>query len=476
MTGQAAVHARAAATRRRAARALCRTALQRLHTGMGDAHAGIEQALRIDTACLPAHCLRAALYVMSGSESARELLARALAEASRWLDAASVREHRHLTAARDWIEHDLQTALRSYGRIVEVDAHDTLALRVAHQGDLHWGRTGMLRDRVAAALPRWQPTQPGYAHVLAMYAFGLAENGNFARAEEVALRALAIEPRHAGALHALAHVYEMQDRCVEGIERLSAACEWWSTSPTHAVHLWWHLALFRFERCEIAAALRILDEHLLTAIDPTPANCVDATALLWRLQLHGIALAPAWQRVADAWERQPLGAQRPFNDAHAMLALVAAGRWASAQRLTEALRERASRLGNPQRVVQESAMHVCEALLAFGEGRYRDASAWLHELRHLSQRCGGSQAQCELLQLTWLEAALRAGQLSLAQELLDQRCQRRPRSALNTWLCDRVAEAGRTVNSTLPRPGEGCGTWSGARQGNVGMHRTPAWA
>jgi hypothetical protein len=325
---------------------------------------------------------------------------------------------------------------------------------VAHLGDLHWGRTEMLRDRVAAVLPRWRPTQPGCAHVMAMYAFGLAETGNYARAEAVALRALALEARHAGALHALAHVYEMQDRCAEGIEHLRAACGWWSRSPTHAVHLWWHLALFHFERCEIAPALRILDEHLLTAVDPTPANCVDATALLWRLQLHGIALAPAWRRVADAWERQPLGAQRAFNDAHAMLALVAAGRQARAQRLTEALRERASRLGDPQRIVQESALHVCEALLAFGEGRYQETSAWLHELRHLSQRCGGSQAQCELLLMTWLEAALRAGQLSLAQDLLDQRCQRRPHSALNAWLSDHVAAASRRRERWPHRPAE----------------------
>jgi hypothetical protein len=155
---------------------------------------------------------------------------------------------------------------------------------------------------------------------------------------------------------------------------------------------------------------------------------------MWRLLLLGIDLAPAWVKVADAWERQPLGALRPFNDAHAMLAFVATGRWRSARRLLGALRDSATRTHDLERMVLDSALPVCEALLAFGQARYAQTSRRLQAVRELARRCGGSQAQCDLLHLTWLEAAQRAGQSTLARRLLSERQVRRPRSALNRLL------------------------------------------
>ena len=53
----------------------------------------------------------------------------------------------------------------------------------------------MLRDRVGQVLPEWEASLPYYASVLAMHAFGLEETGQYRRAEEVARRALALDPR-----------------------------------------------------------------------------------------------------------------------------------------------------------------------------------------------------------------------------------------------------------------------------------------
>jgi len=178
---------------------------------------------------------------------------------------------------------------------------------------------------------------------------------------------------------------------------------------------------------------------------------VDVSALMWRLHLLGVDLGPAWARVADAWERQRLGALRPFNDAHAMLAFVAAARWSSARRLIEAMRDSAARTHDLERPVQELALPVCEALLAFGQGRCAEASHQLQSVRSLAQRCGGSQAQCDLLHLTWLESAVRAGQSALAHRLLDERRAQRPRSVLNELLGVRIASRAHRSAAT-PRP------------------------
>lgn len=50
----------------------------------------------------------------------------------------------------------------------------------------------------------------GYGNVVGMHAFGLVENGAYALAEEKADVALAIQSTDIWAVHAMAHVYEME--------------------------------------------------------------------------------------------------------------------------------------------------------------------------------------------------------------------------------------------------------------------------
>src|SRR5262249_12996988 len=119
---------------------------------------------------------------------------------------------RHASAAHAWLYGDPALAAERYGAILIDWPHDILALAVAHALDFRLGQRRMLRDRVAQVLPDWDASLPGYASVLAMYAFGLEETGRYRRAEKVARRALALDPRHPGAIHVIAHVLEMQGR------------------------------------------------------------------------------------------------------------------------------------------------------------------------------------------------------------------------------------------------------------------------
>jgi hypothetical protein len=59
-------------------------------------------------------------------------------------------------------------------------------------------------------------------------------------------------------------------------------------------------------------------------------------------------------------------------------------------------------------------------------------------VRGLAYRCGGSVAQCDLIHLTLIEAALRAEKARLAQALAAERVARKPHSPLNRWLCARA--------------------------------------
>jgi len=417
------------------------TALTMLHTGRGEPMATIEQALVADPGFVSGYCLRAALLVMACRDDARRELARSLDAAQVHIDRADQRERRHLEAAGAWLENDLKRALHLYGEIVEDHPHDTLALRVAHFGDLQWSRTERLRDRIAAVLPHWHEGLEGYAHVLGMYAFGLAEAGDYDLAEQVGRRALDLDRDNAGAIHAVAHVLEMQGRAEEGIAWLRATAPDWARSAGYAPHLWWHLALYHLDLSDTSAALRIHDHKLHGGIGPDTSALVDASALLWRLHLRGVDVAARWRPVAEAWAQRQAGGLRPFSDAHAMLAFVAAGRHSNAEELISSLLTSSTRSPDLYEIVHGAALPVCSALMAFGERDYEAATATLHDLRHLAKRCGGSQAQCDLLHLTLLESALRCGRTPMARSLVAERIASRPHSVFNGYLKARVGGA-----------------------------------
>jgi len=59
-------------------------------------------------------------------------------------------------------------------------------------------------------------------------------------------------------------------------------------------------------------------------------------------------------------------------------------------------------------------------------------------VRALAYRCGGSIAQCDLIHLTLIEAALRAQKARLAQALAAERVALKPASPLNRRLSARA--------------------------------------
>lgn len=418
---------------------VCRAALAMIHTGQGDAMAAVDRLLQARPHHVPALCLRAALLVMAVREDAQAALADTL-RVARALPSgrASERERRHVAAAGAWLAGDLQHALRLYGDIAREHPHDTLALRVAHFGDLQWARPDRLRDRVAAALTHWHKGMPGYGHVLGMHAFGLAEAGEHAAAERVGREALLFDADNAGAMHAVAHAFEMQGRAAHGMHWLRSLQHRWEHSH-YATHLWWHLALYCLDAGDTAAALGIHDERLRCSGQTDTSMLVDASSLLWRLDLAGVAIGTRWQALADAWEQQPLGGLRPFVDAHAMLAFVGARRMVSARRLLDALRRRALHTHDLGEPIAEAALPVCEALLHFGAGDHAEAAARIARIAHLARRCGGSRAQCDLLNLTLLEARWRSGQIAAVRRLVAERLAIRPRSRFNQRLQARLS-------------------------------------
>ena len=412
-------------------------ALELLLTYRGNPSVEIERVLAEDPQFVLGHCLRAAMIVRADTIEARSTLAASIAAIEAACRDTDGPARRHAAAARAWLEADPALALERYDAIVIDRPRDILALMVAHALDFRLGRRRMMRDRMAQVLPEWDAAMPGYASVLAMYAFALEENGQYRRAEKIARRALAIDARHAGAIHVLVHVMEMQGRAREGLALLAATQSAWVEGTGFSVHLAWHRALLQLDAEDPSSALATYDTLIMNGRASDISQLADASALLWRLQLRNVDVSGRWQRLADRWELRPLAGARPFYVVHAMMAFVAAGRAAAATRVLQTL----PRTDSASSALSEDALAplFCEALLAFARSDYAACVDWLTRVRHIAHRCGGSLAQCDLIHLTFTEAALRARRARLARALVAERTAQKPASRLNRLLQQRLA-------------------------------------
>ena len=416
----------------------CQHVLELMLTYRGNPSAEVERVLTDDPQCIFAHCLRAALIVRADDDAARDTLAASVAAIEAACPDQNDPARRHAAAARAWLDGDAALAAERYGAIVVDRPRDILALVVAHAFDFRLGQRRMMRDRIARVLPRWETTAPGYASILVMYAFGLEENGQYHRAERMARRALTLDPGHPGAIHVIAHVMEMQGRTRDGLAFLAATESAWAEGTGFSVHLAWHRALFHLDANNLESALATYDAQIANTNVLDMNSLADASALLWRLQLRNVDVSRRWRLLADRWEMQLLAGARSFYVVHAMMAFAANGRAAAAARAFKALPYPDPSGATPSLPEEALPRPFCEALLAFARNDYAACIEWLVHVRDILYRCGGSRAQCDLVHLTFTEAALRARKARLAGALVAERVAEKPASQFNRLLLQRL--------------------------------------
>lgn len=290
---------------------------------------------------------------------------------------------------------------------------------------------------------------PGYHALLGMHAFGLEETGDYEQAERQGRRCVELEPRDSWGWHAVAHVMEMRNRPDDGIAWLAPGARHWSTDSFFAVHNWWHLALFHLERDEIDEVLRLFDGPIFGARSAVVLDLVDATAMLWRLQLRGVDVGDRWQAVAANWAPLAGAGTYAFNDMHAMMAFVGAGLPDAQVAVLDAQRRALGVDDDNAEFTREVGEAATQAMQAFGRGDPALAVRLLRSIRSTANRFGGSHAQRDVIDLTLVEAALRAQDAPLAAALAAERLARRPSSPLARRF---VARAGQLRAVNLDEP------------------------
>jgi tetratricopeptide (TPR) repeat protein len=428
----------------RAAREAVEQALWRMMSFYDTPLADLDAAMAADPGWAMPHVMKAG-FLLSLTESALQREADAhLSHARALTKDAPARERAHLDAVQLVLEGRWQAACRRWDEILIEHPRDALALQWAQLWDFYRGDAVNLRGRPARALPEWDDADPLYAYVLALYAFGLEESNLYPQAEDAGRRALAANPRVPWAVHAVAHVMEMQGRFEEGSAWLRQHQPVWADGNGFAGHLWWHKALFRLETLDVQGVLRIVDAHLSGEALQITLQRVDAAAMLWRLHLLGHDLSAQAAALLAGWALDDEDAGHyAFNDVHAVLALLCAGDVARAESWLARCAERALQPQDAGRsnhaMAREVGLPLMRGLLALARGDADGAADLIYPVRASAARLGGSHAQRDLIDQTLLAAAAQGGRRTLGRALLNERTMAKPVTPLTRHWMERLA-------------------------------------
>jgi tetratricopeptide (TPR) repeat protein len=284
------------------------------------------------------------------------------------------------------------------------------------------------------------PAAPEDSYVLGLHAFSLEENRLFDEGLPLAERAIALNPRDAWAVHAIAHVFYERGEHDRGADALPPQIHPCDHLGYFRNHLLWHLALMHLAAGRYERAERMFESVFGGLPIAVGSDLQDSVSLAWRLDLFGRPDRRRWQQLGPAargWLDVPL---LLFHDLHVGMALAASGDWSAADVQLGRLRERGRKTRNA--TLPEVVVPLLDGLHAFARGDFAGAVARIAPVEARIVEVGGSNAQRELFHDTLLAAALRAGEVERAQALLARRLAQRPNPGHYWEERGRVAAAG----------------------------------
>ncbi|MFC3127344.1 tetratricopeptide repeat protein [Pseudoroseomonas globiformis] len=389
----------------------------------------VKDAIAADPHFTMAHCLRGYQFMMYGSFSVLNNAKSALRLADAHAAGTTERERMHVEALRSWTEGRTGKAILIWEQLLSAYPLDIVALRMHHFNCFWTGRQHSLRGGAASVLEHWTEDLPGYGNVLGMLAFGYEECGQYREAEKFGRIAVRHNPQDLWALHAVAHVLEMEDRQQEGIAWLTRPEDHWSDRNPFKGHLWWHLALFHLESGQHDQALALYDRSVRNDGSTFYLDIQNAASLLARLELLGVDVGDRWVALADFAEKSIGDHGLIFTDLHYMMALAKERRFDAAERLLLSMEEFAAQdAADSAAVVRTLGLPLCRGILRFEQGDYAAAVEQFAPLHNNDAPLGASHAQRDIVDQYLIEATLRARNLERTRMLLAERVTLRPRN------------------------------------------------
>ncbi len=316
-----------------------------------------------------------------------------------------------------WAKGEIPQAIALCEAIVADHQLDLATLKIGQYHLFNLGDApGMLRIGLSAL-----PAAERQPYVHGMIAFGFEQCHLLADAERSARQAMEIQPDDPWAHHALAHVMLTQGRVDEGVSFLERVAPTWAelNSFMHT-HNWWHLALFYISQGRNAEVLAAYDAHVWGREKSYSQDQVGAASLLARMEFAGIDVGDRWNDVADHVAQRGRDTVSPFLTLQYLYALARAER-AEARELLQAIVDRAGTPAHDQSAWADVALPSARAIMAHAAGDFeaciRDLALALPRMAEI----GGSHAQRDLFEQIHLDALVKAGRASAAQQVLEMR-------------------------------------------------------
>jgi tetratricopeptide (TPR) repeat protein len=398
-----------------------------------------ERAIREDQGFALAYIARARIHSFyQEGEAARKAATLAREKVAQ---RGTAREKGHVETLALAVEGNLPAALKSALDHLEEVPRDAVVFSLLLGAFGLFAFSGMA-DHDQARQELCERYAPHYGEdwwFLTSQGWSLTENGNVKEGRAITERAFELRRNNANAVHALLHAM-FEDGSVADADNL--VTRWIGSYDRTGIlygHIYWHQALGALELGDAAKPLAIYSDILQPSVTAAPPlNAMsDCAALLWRLSAYGHAVPANLWADAEAYAKNHFPrTSLPFVEMHMALLAAATGDQAA---LGERLHAIEQRLAGGKLAAGPVVPAMCRALDAFAREDYADCVRHLEPVLADVVRIGGSHAQREIIEDTFIVALIRAGELPRARALLDRRLHRRPSPRDVRWRAAAVA-------------------------------------
>jgi len=379
----------------------------------------IGEAARAHPECALLKACSAMLGVFSQLPSAAAAARPLLDQPKRRLASLTERERMFIASVDAGCAGELESGLQISEQIVRRWPCDRLATKLS---EFYCFETGNA-ERQLAVMSAMEASNRDEPHMLSMYAFALELCERRGEAEEVARKALQLDPQATWAQHCLAHVWAADGRIGEGIAALEEfASDWPSFVHYIDSHNWFHLATLYLADLRFEDALKAYREHIWGFTPSLVVEHTDAILLLWYLELAGRDVGRAWKEIAP--HAAEFAGERlfPFLNAIYLYALERAGERERVDFELAAIKSFADQLDGGARALvwREIGLPLVRASVKYARGDYERCAELLDPILREVWRAGGSDEQRRVFLESHFLSLLKSGNRLQASRALEK--------------------------------------------------------
>ena len=258
--------------------------------------------------------------------------------------------------------------------------------------------------------------------MMSMHAISLCETGQTSASMELMEKSLGINPRNANAAHFFAHILYEEGEVAAGRKYLQA---WMPNYDRRSIlhgHLSWHEALWALQDGDEVKMWEIIDTSVSQENGTSlPLNALtDTASIYYRAELAGYQVNPKrWLQISEYAAASFPNLGQSFADIHAALSHAMAGNDEYLQKYMEC----------DEGFAGDLVSYVSKAWSAIAKGEWMTVVKELAPKVEEFARFGGSRAQRDLLEYTYVNALLRSGDKKTAKHILSTRRPKQSKSA-----------------------------------------------